>query len=266
LYTGQEEIQAVIKGEIQMAYVIGSAVEPIDTSLELLKLPFLFPDVSTLYKVLEGPVGQKLFSKLKEKGVLVTSIASSGDVVISNSKRPIKNVEDFKGLKMRSFGRMGAATLKALGALAIVTASEETYTALQQGVIDGCTVPNIVFLARKYYDVQKYVSGAGMLNATLAFILVNKAWWEKLPADVRDELGAVIKRLEKEQRAEIEVDNKKVFDQIAAKGSQVHMLTVAEQAALKKALQPVYTEFTPAIGADLVKETQAAVEKLSKTK
>ena len=266
LYTGQEEIQAVIKGEIQMAYVIGSAVEPIDTSLELLKLPFLFPDVDALYKVLDGPVGQRLFSKLKEKGVIVSSIASSGDVVISNSKRPIKNVEDFKGLKMRSFGRMGAATLKALGALSIVTASEETYTALQQGVIEGCTVPNIVFLARKYYDVQKYVTGAGMLNATLAFILVNKDWWEKLPADVRSELGSIIKRLEKEQRAEIEVDNKKVFDQIAAKGCQVHMLTAAEQAAFKKALQPVYTEFTPVIGADLVKETQTAIERLSKTK
>jgi TRAP-type transport system periplasmic protein len=58
LYTGQEEIQAVIKGEIQMAYVIGSAVEPIDTSMELLKLPFLFPDFDTLYKVLDGPWGR----------------------------------------------------------------------------------------------------------------------------------------------------------------------------------------------------------------
>ena len=266
LYTGQEEIQAVIKGEIQMAYVIGSAVEPIDTSMELLKLPFLFPDFDTLYKVLDGPVGQKLFAKLNEKGAAVISLASSGDVVISNSKRPIKNVEDFKGLKMRSFGRMGAATLKALGALSIVTASEETYTALQQGVIEGCTVPNIVFLARKYYDVQKYVTGAGMLNATLAFLIVNRAWWEKLPADVRSEMSTVVARLTKEMRAEIEVDNKKVFEQIAAKGCQVHMLTPAEQAAFKKALQPVYTEFTPVIGADLVRETQAAVERFGKTK
>jgi C4-dicarboxylate-binding protein DctP len=266
LYTGQEEIQAVIKGEIQMAFVIGSAVEPVDTSLELLKLPFLFPDVDTLYKVLDGPVGQRLFSKLNEKGASVIAVASSGDVVISNSKRPIKNVEDFKGLKMRSFGRMGAATLKALGAMSIVTASEETYTALQQGVIEGCTVPNVVFLARKYYDVQKYVTGAGMLNATLAFLLVNKTWWEKLPADVRSEMKVVVARLEKEMRAEIEADNKKVFDQIAAKGSQVHMLTAAEQAAFKKALQPVYTEFTPVIGADLVKETQAAIDKVSKSK
>jgi C4-dicarboxylate-binding protein DctP len=266
LYTGQEETQAVMKGELQMAFVIGSALEPIDESQELMKLPFLFPDVETMYKVLDGPLGKKLYAKLDQKGLAVLGVASSGDVVISNSKRPIKSVEDFNGLKMRSFGRMGAATLKTLGALSIVTASEETYTALQQGVIEGCTVPNVVFLARKYYDVQKYVTGAGMMNATLAFLIANKTWWEKLPPDVKKGTNDAITKLLKEMRAEIEADNKKVFDQIAAKGSQVHMLTATEQAAFKKALQPVYTEFTPIIGTELVTETQKEVERLSKAK
>ncbi len=266
LYTGQEESQAVIKGEIQMAFVIGSALEPIDESQELLKLPFLFPDMDTAYKVLDGPVGRKLFSKLDQKGVTVLGSCSSGDVVISNSKRPIKTIDDFKGLKMRSFGRMGAATLKALGAMSIVTASEETYTALQQGVIEGCTVPSSVFLARKYYEVQKYVTGAGMMNATLVFLLVNKPWWEKLPADVRKGMSDAVAKLIKEMRADIEVSNKKVFEQIAAKGCQVHMLTAAEQASFKKALQPVYTEFTPKIGPDLVRDAQKEVERLSKGK
>jgi len=266
LYTGQEESQAVIKGEIQIAFVIGSALELIDPSLELIKLPFLFPDVETSYKVLEGSVGNKLFSKLTGKGLSVLGMVSSGDVVISNSKKPIMGVDDFKGLKMRSFGRMGATTLKTLGAMSIVTASEETYTALQQGVIDGCTVPAVVFLARKYYDVQKYATGAGMMNATHVFMMGNKAWWENLPADVRTGISTHLARLVKEMRVEIEGDNKKVFQQIAAKGCQVHMMTPAEETAFKKALQPVYTEFAPIIGADLVKEAQAEAERLSKVK
>jgi TRAP-type C4-dicarboxylate transport system substrate-binding protein len=98
LYTGQEETQAVMKGELQMAFVIGSALEPIDESQELMKLPFLFPDVETMYKVLDGPLGKKLYAKLDQKGLAVLGVASSGDVVISNSKRPIKSVEDFNGL------------------------------------------------------------------------------------------------------------------------------------------------------------------------
>ncbi|HUJ88977.1 MAG TPA: hypothetical protein VLX12_02185, partial [Syntrophorhabdales bacterium] len=70
----------------------------------------------------------------------------------------------------------------------------------------------------------------------------------------------------KEQRADIEVDNKKLFEQIAAKGCQLHTLTKADEVAWKKALQPVYTEFAPKIGADLVRDIQQEVEKLSKGK
>jgi len=266
LYTGQEEIQAVIKGEIQMAYVIGAALEPVDPSLELIKLPFIFPNIDVSYKVLEGPVGKKLFAKLDARGLTILGMVSSGEVIVSNSKRPVKNIEDFKGLKMRSYGPMGAATLKALGAISVVTASEETYTALQQGIIEGTITPAVVFLARKYYDVQKYVTGAGMLNAVHVFLTTNKEWWEKLPPDIRAGIADAVARLVKEQRAEIIPEDQKTLEQIAAKGCQVHMLTQSEQQVFKKALQSVYTEFGPKIGADLVREAQQEVEKLSGAK
>ncbi len=266
LYTGQEETQAVIKGEIQMAYVIASSMDLLHPSMELWKLPYLFPDIETSYKIMDGPVGKKAFANVEAKGTKIVGSVSSGTVIVSNSKRPLRNVEDFKGLKMRSFGPMGATTLKGLGAMAVVTASEETYTALQTGVIDGATTPAGVFFARKYYDVQKFATNAGMLNATFGFIIANTSWWSGLPADIRSGLSEVIQRLIKEQRAEILEDDKKIFNQIAAKGVQVITLTPAEEKSWKKALQVVYQEFSPKIGADLVKEAQAEAEKLSKAK
>jgi len=266
LYGFMEDIQATIKGEVQMAYLIGSSLEPIDEAQQLAKLPFLFPNIDVTYKVLDGPRGKNLFARLEQKGLLVLGIVSSGNVLIHNSKHPIKNPEDFKGLKMRSFGPMGAATLKALGAIAVVSVPEEMYTAFQQGMIDGGANPNIVFLARKLYDVQKYVTDAGMLNATLAVLVANKAWWDNLPADVRAGMSEAIQRLVKEQRSEVEVENTSILKQLAAKGCQVYTLAPAEQGIWKKALQPVYTEFAPKIGADLVKQVQQEVEELSKTK
>jgi C4-dicarboxylate-binding protein DctP len=266
LYTGQEESQAVMKGEIQMAYVIASAMDLVHPSMELWKLPYLFPDIETSYKVMDGPVGKKAFANVEPKGISIVGSVSSGTVIVSNSKRPIKTVEDFKGLKMRSFGPMGATTLRALGAMAVVTASEETYTALQQGVIDGATTPAGVFLVRKYYDVQKYTTNAGMLNATFGFIIVNSAWWKGLPADVRTGLADAVQRVIKEQRQEIVTEDEKVFEQIKAKGCQLIVLTPAEQASWKAVLQPVYTEFGPKIGSDLVKEAQREAERLGKGK
>jgi len=266
LYTGQEEVQAIVNGETQMAYVIASSMDLVHPSMELWKLPYLFPDIETSYKVMDGPVGKKAFSNVEAKGISIVGSVSSGTALVSNSKRPIRNVDDFKGLKMRSFGPMGATTLKVLGAMAVVTASEETYSALQQGVIDGATTPAGVFLARKYYDVQKYVTDPGMLNATFGFIITNTNWWKNLPADVRGGLSEAIQRLVKEQRVEIVVEEQTIFDQIKAKGVQVITLTPAEEEAWKKALQPVYQEHGPRIGSDLVKEAQQEVEKLTKTK
>jgi TRAP-type C4-dicarboxylate transport system substrate-binding protein len=126
--------------------------------------------------------------------------------------------------------------------MAVVTASEETYSALQQGVIEGMTTPGSVFLARKYNDVQKYVTNAGMLNATFGFMIVNNAWWNSLQADIRSGLSEVIERLTKEQRAEIEVEDQKIFEQIKVKGCQVIVLTPAEQTAWKNAGFPLTTE------------------------
>jgi C4-dicarboxylate-binding protein DctP len=128
------------------------------------------------------------------------------------------------------------------------------------------TTPAPVFLARKFFDIQKYVTDGGMLNATLVAIIANKAWWNNLPADVRNGLSDSIQRVVQEQRADMEVENKKIFDQIAGKGCQVYVLSPEEQMGLRKALQPVYDEFVPKIGTTLVKEAQQEVERLRKTK
>ena len=103
-----------------------------------------------------------------------------------------------------------------------------------------------------------------MLNASSGFLLASSIWWSKLPSDVRAGLMKATQRLMKEQRVEIEKLDASLFDQVAQKGIQVHVQTPAEEADWEKALQAVYSEFTPMIGPDLVKETQQAVEKLLK--
>ncbi len=266
LYTGQEEIQALMKGEIQMSYIIASPLDYVEPSTQVVKLPYLFPDIESAYVIMDGPLGRKVFGRLEKKGLQMLGIVSSGTVVVSNSRHPIRKVEDFKGLKLRAYGPLGAMLLKGLGAMSVVTASEETYSALQQGVIDGALTPASVFFARKYYDVQKYGTNPGSMTATFGYLIANYPWWSKLPNDIRQGLQAAIDRLMKEQRTEMEIEDQKIFQQIAAKGVQVATLTAAERAEWKKALQVVYQEFHNEIGADLIKEAQQEVERLTKTK
>ena len=264
LYSAAEEIEALQRGEVQMAFVIGGSVETISQSLQLVKLPFLFPNEDIAYKVLEGKTGKQLFKPLNDRGLEVVSIVTSGTVAISNNKRPITSPNDLKGLKMRSPGKMDTTTFSKLGANAIVTPSEETYSALQQGVIDGATTPSSVFMQRKFYEVQKHVTDGGALSFTVGYLLANKAFLDNLSPDVKKTVLETIKEVQTNMRKEIVQENQSVFKQIAEKGTTVSTLTLEQIAAFKTATAPVYDEMKSAIGADLIKSAQDEVQELSK--
>jgi len=264
LYTGQEEVQAIMKGQTQIAYVIGSSLDMVEPAMQMMNLPFVFPSQDISYQLMDGAMGKKLWGLVEKKGITFLGAVSSGTNVVFNSKRPIINAEDFKGLKLRAYGPMGASCMKGLGAMSVVTASEETYSALQQGVIDGGITPISVFIVRKYYEVSKYLTNPHMLNASYGYLIASKDWWDKLPSDIQVGIRKAAERLIKEQRKEMDEQVESYFKQAAEKGIQVHVQTPAEEAQWKRALQPVYTEFVPMIGPDLVKETQQAGEKLKK--
>jgi C4-dicarboxylate-binding protein DctP len=264
LYTGQEETQAIMKGQTQIAYVIGSSLDQVEPAMQMMNLPYLFPTQDISYQLVDGAIGKKLWGLVEKKGITFLGAVSSGTNIVFNSKHPIINAEDFKGLKLRAYGPMGASCMKGLGAMSVVTASEETYSALQQGVIDGGITPISVFIARKYFEVSKYLTNPHMLNASYGYLIASKDWWDKLPSEIQAGLRKAAERLIKEQRKEMEQEVESYFQQASAKGIQIHVQTPAEEAQWKKALQPVYTEFVPMIGPDLVKETQQAGEKLKK--
>jgi C4-dicarboxylate-binding protein DctP len=264
LYSGDEEMTALSRGEIQMAFAISSKLETLGPEFQAWKLPYMFPNAEIAYKVLESDAVQSLRDKLTQKNFRMLGIVDSGNVLVSNSKHPITKPEDFKGIKMRSFGRMGKDTLEMLGAQAVVTASEETYSALQQGVIDGMSVPNSVFLARKYYTVQKYVTDMGIMQFTSVVLLTNPNFWNNLPADVRTKLTAIINKVIGDMRAEMATENPKILKEIAGKGCQTVQLTPAQEAVFKKALAGVSTKYGPEIGLDLIARIEKKIAELTK--
>jgi len=264
LYRGKEEIEALMRGEIEMSFVIGSRLETLDPSLQCFKLPFLFENVDVAYKVLDGPMGKELFKKLPPRNLQFLGLVNSGNVVFSNAKRPLRLPKDFKGLKMRSYGRMGKDTAAGLGATAVVTASSETFSALQQGVIDGVMTPNSVYLKRKYNTIQKYVTDGGTVNFTNTALLANLKFWNGLPDDVRSKLKAILDNVTAEMRKEMKAANEKIFDRISAEGNEVHHLTPEETAAWEKALQPLFVKYGPEIGESLIENLRKEIAKFSK--
>ncbi len=152
-------LEGVRDGLIEIGLVTMGPIGAFDPRVDLLELPFLFKNIQHLDSVIEGPIGIELLNMKKQSGLLGLGYSVDGNSNITNSKRPLKSVKDFKGLQMRVIeSPVRIATIKALGANPIPIAYGELYTALQTGVAHGQSNPNWVITARSLHEVQKYVS------------------------------------------------------------------------------------------------------------
>ena len=167
-----------------------------------LGLPFLFSDADAAYKVLNGPVGERLNKRFSEVGIVVLDWWDNGIRHITNSKRPINMPADLKGLKIRTpADPMTVDIFQALGAATQQIAFGELYVALQQGVVDGQENPLANIASNKLYEVNKYVSLSGHKWESTPFLMSQVAVKKVKPAELEiikkaaKEAGALQRRL-----------------------------------------------------------------------
>ena len=255
LYKDKEEMEALQMGAVQMLAPSLAKFAPLGVKeFEVFDLPFIFDDYKELHKVTQGPLGQKLLSKLEPKGVLGLAYWDNGFKVMSANK-PLKAVNDFKGQKMRiQSSKVLDAQMRSVGAIPQVLAFSEVYQALQTGVVDGTENPPSNLYTQKMHEVQKYVtlSNHGYLGYA---VLVNKKFWNGLPADIRTTLEGAMKDATKFANDIAKKDNDDALAAVKKSGkSQFVTLTPQERADWKKAMDKAHKDNIGRIGADIVNE------------
>ncbi len=194
LYKDKEEMEALQMGAVQMLAPSLAKFAPLGVKeFELFDLPFIFDGYKDLHNVTQGPVGKKLLDKLEVKGILGLAYWDNGFKVMSANKA-LRVPDDFKGQKMRiQSSKILDAQMRALGAIPQVMAFSEVYQALQTGVVDGTENPPSNLYTQKMFEVQKHVtiSDHGYLGYA---VIVNKKFWEGLPADIRAHLESCHER------------------------------------------------------------------------
>ena len=249
LYKDKEEMEALQLGAVQMLAPSLAKFGPLGVKeFELFDLPYLFDDYKDLHLVTEGPVGKALFQKLETKGLVGLAYWDNGFKVMSANK-PLKNPEDYKGLKMRiQSSNVLDAQMRSVGSIPQKMAFSEVYQALQTGVVDGTENPPSNLYTQKMHEVQKHVSvtNHGYLGYA---VITNKKFWDGLPANVRGQLEQAMKEATKYANDIAKDDNDKALEEVRKSGkSQVHVPTAAEKLALKKAMIKVHTEMAGRIG------------------
>jgi C4-dicarboxylate-binding protein DctP len=254
LYKDKEEVEALQLGAVQMLAPAVSKFGPLGVrEFEVYDLPYLFDTEAQLKRVTDGPVGQGLLKKLEAKGIKGLAYWNSGFREFCANK-PLRLPEDAKGLKMRIVSSKAAdAEMRAIGAIPQVMAFSELYQGLQTGVVDGTDPTASNFYTQKMSEVQKYFTLTDH-SVLLYAVIVNKKFWEGLPADIRTQLEGAMKDATKAADELAKQENDSALEAVRKSGkTQIIVLTAEQKRAWKKAMVKVHGEYgEKAIGKDLI--------------
>jgi C4-dicarboxylate-binding protein DctP len=255
LYKDKEEVEALQLGAVQMLAPSLAKFGPLGVrEFEVFDLPYILPDKAALRKVTDGPLGNKLLAMLQPKGITGLAYWDNGFKIMS-ANRPVHRPEDVRGMKMRiQSSKVLEAQMRALGAIPQVMAFSDVYQALQTGVVDGTENPPSNMFTQKMHEVQKHatITNHGYVGYA---VIVNKKFWDGLPADVRQGLEKAMAEATAYGNGIADKENEQAMAEMRKSGrTTFYEPTAEEQAAWRKALTPVAEEMTGRVGKGVIEE------------
>jgi tripartite ATP-independent transporter DctP family solute receptor len=250
----REMIEAVQLGTLDVVNTSTGPVGNFVPDVNIVDIPFLFRDYDHARKTLDGPIGQELLAKFPSKGLIAIAWTENGFRHMTNSKRPIIKPDDVKGLKIRTMqNKVHIQAFQSIGIQPTPMAFPELFTALQQGTVDGEENPIPVILSAKFAQVQKHLSLTGHVYSP-ALLIVSPALWNKLSDADKQAFREAGKAGSAAQRKKVNDDERDGVAQLRAAGMEV--VTDVDGTAFRKAMSPVFSEFSKQYGAENIKRIQ----------
>ena len=253
----KEAIEQAQVGALQLARVSVGALGPVVDDLNVFNLPFLFRDTAHMEKVIDGPIGRELLDKVTDnpKTRLVgLAWMDAGARSLYDTKRPIKSIDDLKGLKVRVMGNpMFVDMMNALGGNGVAMGYDQVFSALQTGVVDGAENNPPSFVFDNHYQVAKYYTLTEHLIVP-EILVFSRAAWDGLS---KDDQALIITLAREMQLDERQLWRKVEQDAMAKmKAAGIEIDTVSDKAPFQAAVKPVWDKYG-AKYADLIKRIQA---------
>jgi len=259
---GEAQQLSAVQGGVQditlpSATIMGGVVK----EFTLLDIPFSFSSAAQVDALLQGPFGELLMSKLPEKGLIGLDFWETGFRNFTNSRKPIVNVEDLKGLKLRVIPNpLFIESFSALGTNPAPMPFPELYQALESRAMDAQENPYSVVLTSKFYEVQKYLSVTNHVY-TANPVVISKKTWEKLSAADQQLVREAVKEAGAFQRKTSREDSAKARKELESK-MQVNDVPPATLAKMRELTQPIGEKFAASYDPNVVKVYRAELAKV----
>ena len=221
---------------------------------EVFDLPLGFPSGWTATMV-----AMDFYNKYKPKewnDVQVLYLSTSGPIILQTISKPVKTLEDIKGIKIRAVGQM-TDVIKDLGGVPIPLEMVDVYDSLRRGVIEGVTVDLSTLKYWKFAEVTKYVTADWQLGTGITFYWVmSKRKWDALSPDIQKIFTEVGSETMGKQGAlwdSMDIEGRDLF---TSQGGQMISLSDSEAARWIKAVERIFGDYKKNMAAKGYKESE----------
>lgn len=230
---------AVRDGRLPMSAALHTYLAAEEPRMGIFNLPGLIDDVEEYQKVRDAFWAKDVAEIWLDKWNAIVLAEGAWCPTRLFSKTPIRTIEDFENKRVRVHNPQTAAMMVALGAKPTPVPVPEMMPALERGIIDAVFTSGCVGGALELWRVAPNVQDWRIGPITGWAILVNKEEWERLPADVREQMQTAMRGLEKDAFGQYNAFVQKALDNMKANGVD---LWDAPEEERKKVNQPKYAK------------------------
>lgn len=249
LYKAREIPTAIVSGGAAMGYNL-TGVWSTDPVSEINDIPFLFKGYAHAAKAWapDGELFKAFSDQMASRGMKTVHVMFNGSLFdFGNNKKALIKAGDFDGMKIRSYGRLAAEGLRALGASPVVMSPGEMYLAIQRGTIDGAITALTSLKSRKIWEVIEFSTITGATFGVMA-VNISKAKWDSLSDAHKSALLKAGEEVFNWSVTEAEERDKEALDFMTKQGVKTHVLTAEEKEAWRKSFKPAYDAWTQRAG------------------
>jgi TRAP-type C4-dicarboxylate transport system substrate-binding protein len=194
--------------------------------------------------VIDGPIGDEMLQKLSDHptaNLIGLCWMNAGTRNVYNSKKPVKSIEDLKGLKIRMMGNpVFVDTMNALGGNGVAMGFDQLINAMQTGVVDGAENNYPSYATGQHYRYAKYYSTTEHLMIP-ELLVFSKRVWQSLSKEDQDLIKKLAKEAQQEQRKLWYEMEEKSLAQIKEAG--VEIVKITDKKPFQAAVKPVWDKY-----------------------
>ncbi|NVK41736.1 MAG: TRAP transporter substrate-binding protein [Oceanospirillaceae bacterium] len=245
----QDTINDAAMGTLDFSILAINNVTPFSPSVGVLTLPYLIQSLDDAIELTQGRVGQQLVDNtLRDAGVRIIGWAYSGFRVLTNSKHPVTKPDDLNDVVVRvPKNAIMIDSYKSWGINPTPMAWSETFTALQQGVVDGQDNPYITVYAMKFDEVQKYVTNLRYLFS-IEPLIVSEAVFQDQSEEDQQAILAAGKAATEHSALWLTAQETRIKQELTEKGMEIVEPANGEQEWIDLATSQVWPKYYDSIG------------------